>query len=82
MKITLIILNPSFMNMVERFLSQDLYFSHEKKFVKSDVKPLTCHVCKKELNGISITAKVLNGEMVFLCSTHYHSKPYQVVSVN
>jgi hypothetical protein len=70
------------MSMVESFLSQDLYIPHEKKFTKSDVKPLTCHVCKKELNGISITAKVLNGEMVFLCSTHYQSKPYQIVSVN
>lgn len=70
------------MNMVESFIAQDLYVRHEKKFVKSDVTPLTCHVCKKELNGISITAKVLNGEMVFLCSLHYQSKPYQVVSVN
>lgn len=68
--------------MVENFIVQDLYIPHEKKFVKSDVKPLTCYICKKELNGISITAKVINGEMVFLCSLHYQSKPYQVVSVN
>ena len=65
--------------MVETFIAQDLYMISGKKFVKSDVKPLTCYVCKKELNGISITAKVLNGEMVFLCSRHYDSKPYQVI---
>ena len=70
------------MIMAETFIAQDLYISHGKKFVKSDVKPLTCCICKKELNGISITAKVLNGEMVFLCSRHYDSQPYQVVSVN
>jgi hypothetical protein len=69
------------MNMAESFIVQDLFMPHEKKLVKSDVKPLTCHICKKELNGISITAKVLNGEMVFLCSRHYQSNPY-LVSVN
>jgi hypothetical protein len=68
--------------MADSFISQDLYMRQEKQFIKSDVKPLSCHVCKKELNGISITAKVLNGEMVFLCSYHYQSKPYQIVSVN
>jgi len=66
------------MHMAEIFIAQDLYMRHEKKLVKSDVKPLRCHVCKKELNGISITAKVLNGEMVFLCSHHYESKPYNL----
>lgn len=55
---------------------------HGKKFVKTDVTPLMCYVCKKELNGISITAKMLNGELVFLCARHYDSKPFQIVSVN
>jgi hypothetical protein len=70
------------MVMVESYIAQDFYMPHGKKFIKTDVKPLTCHICKKELNGISITAKVLNGELVFLCVNHYDSKPYQVVSVN
>lgn len=59
--------------MVDNFIIQDLYFRHEKKIIKSDVKPLTCHVCKKQLNGISITAKMLNGKLIFLCSHHYTS---------
>ena len=67
--------------MVDEFLAQDLYMTNKKKFVISDVKPLTCHICKKELNGISITAKPLNGKMLFLCSYHYQSEPYQIVSV-
>lgn len=68
--------------MAETFLFQDLYLKHGKKLVRSDVKPLTCHVCKKELNGISITAKTLNGKMIFLCSHHYTSDPSKVVLVN
>ena len=68
--------------MVESFIVRDLYLKHGKKLVTSDVKPLTCHMCKKELNGISITAKKLNGKMVFLCAHHYASKPYQIVMVN
>ena len=68
--------------MGESFIVQDLYFKPGKKLVKSDVKPLTCHVCKKELNGISITAKMLNGKMVFLCAHHYASKPYRIALVN
>ena len=72
----------SFMIMADTFIAQDLYVKREKKLIKSDVKPLTCHVCKKELNGISITAKMLNGDMIFLCSRHYQSDPYEVVMVN
>lgn len=68
--------------MADSFIVQDLYVQSGKKLVKSDVKPLTCYVCKKELNGISITAKKLNGKMVFLCTHHYTSKPYQIVLVN
>jgi hypothetical protein len=70
------------MNMTESFIVQDLYIPHKKSLVKSDVKPLTCHVCKKELNGISITAKMLNNEMIFLCSQHYESKPYKIILAN
>ena len=70
------------MIMVDAFIAQDLYVKHDKKLIKSDVKPLTCYICKKELNGISITAKILNGNMIFLCSRHYQSDPYEVVSVN
>ena len=80
--ITLIILKVALMAMAENYVAQDFFMIRNKKFVKTDVKPLTCHVCKKELNGISITAKVLNGELVFLCSRHFESKPYQIVSVN
>jgi hypothetical protein len=68
--------------MADNFIVQDLYLRHEKKIIKSDVKPLTCHVCKKQLNGISITAKMFNGKMVFLCSHHYLAKPYQIVFDN
>lgn len=70
------------MLLADNFIVQDLYFKHEKKIVKSDVTPLTCHVCKKELNGISITAKMFDGKMVFLCAHHYAAKPYQIAMVN
>ena len=81
-KITLIILKMSFMMMEGTFIAQDLYVKPEKKLIKSDVKPLTCYVCKKELNGISITAKILDGKMIFLCSRHYQSDPYKIISVS
>ena len=68
--------------MTDNFIVQDLYLKQEKKIIKSDVKLLTCHVCKKQLNGISITAKMFNGKMVFLCSHHYLAKPYQIVFDN
>ena len=70
------------MLLANNFIVQDLYFRHKKKIVKSDVTPLTCHVCKKELNGISITAKMSDGKMVFLCTHHYTAKPYQIEMVN
>jgi hypothetical protein len=35
-------------------------------------------VCKKELNGISLTAKEINQKTVFLCSHHYKAKPYEI----
>lgn len=59
----------------------DIYMPKNKKLTNSIVKPLTCYVCKKELNGISITAKNMNGKMVFLCSHHFQSKPYQIALV-
>ncbi|MEX0764352.1 MAG: hypothetical protein WDZ43_03675 [Nitrosopumilaceae archaeon] len=64
--------------MKNEFLFQDLYLRSKKNIIKSVVIPLSCHVCKKELNGISITAKVINGRSVFLCSHHYQAKPYQI----
>lgn len=64
------------------FIIQDVYLPHGKKLVKSDVKPLVCHICKKELNGISITAKTINGKMVFLCSYHYAIDPKRAALVN
>lgn len=67
--------------MADSFIVQDLYMKHEKKLVKTGVRPLTCHICDKELNGMSITAKILNGKSVFLCSHHYSAEPYQVVLV-
>jgi hypothetical protein len=54
--------------MADGFIVQDLYMKYGKKLIKSDVKPLTCHVCKKELNGISITAKTLKMEKWFSCA--------------
>lgn len=71
-------LKTHYIVMVDSFIIQDLYLKHNKKLVKSDVQPLTCHVCKKELNGISITAKRFKEKMVFLCSHHYSAKPYQI----
>ena len=68
--------------MTDSFIVQDLYLKSGKKLVKSDVKPLTCYVCKKELNGLSITAKTLNGKMVFLCAHHYATKPHVIALMN
>lgn len=69
--------------MADDVLVQDLYMPRQKKIVRSDVKPLTCHVCKKELNGLSIAAKVLNGKTIFLCAHHYYSsKPCQITLAN
>ena len=65
--------------LTDDLIIQDLYLKQAKKIVKSDVTPLTCHVCKKELNGISIAAKMFDGKMVFLCAHHYGAKPYQVI---
>jgi hypothetical protein len=64
--------------MTETFLYQDLYQKGKKKFLNSTVAPLVCYLCKKELNGISITAKVIKGKTIFLCSHHYQPKPYQI----
>jgi len=60
------------------FLFQDLYLKKSKSIIKSVVSPLSCYVCKKELNGISLTAKKVNGKMVFLCSHHYQTEPYKI----
>ncbi len=68
--------------MADSFIIQDVYIPHGKKLVRSDVKPLVCHVCKKELNGISITARSIDGKMVFLCSHHYAFDPHKIALVN
>jgi len=60
------------------FLFQDIYFKNNKRIIKSAVVPLSCYVCKKELNGISLTAKEINQKTVFLCSHHYKAKPYEI----
>lgn len=52
--------------MKEEFLYHDLYHKGRKNILGSTVSPLTCYLCKKELNGISITAKIINGKTVFL----------------
>ena len=64
--------------MTEEFLYNDLYHKGRKNILIYAVSPLTCYLCKKELNGISITAKIINGKTVFLCSHHYRPKPYQI----
>lgn len=64
--------------MADTFIVQDLYVKLEKRLIKSDVKPLTCYVYKNELNGISIAAKTLKENMVFLCSRHYPSGPHVI----
>ena len=64
--------------MNEEFLYQDIYQKQKKSILNSTVAPLTCYVCKKELNGISITAKMIDGKTVFLCAHHYMPKPYQI----
>jgi hypothetical protein len=60
------------------FLFQDLYIKKGKSILKSTVIPLSCYVCKQELNGISLTAKNINGETVFLCSRHLQAEPYKI----
>ena len=64
--------------MIGQFLYNDLYHKEKKNILNSTVEPLTCYVCKKELNGISITAKTIDGKTVFLCLHHYTPKPYQI----
>jgi len=64
--------------MTETFLHHDLYHKRTKNILNSTVSPLECYLCKKELNGISITAKIIDGKTVFLCSHHYQPKPYQI----
>jgi len=67
--------------MRDSFLFQDLYVNKRKNIIKSAVNPLSCYVCKKELNGGSVTAKEIDGKLVFLCSKHYRVKPHQILLV-
>jgi len=68
--------------MSDTFIVNDLFIPRSKISLRSQVKPLTCYICKKELNGISITAKVIDGQTVFLCSHHIKSELQQLVPVN
>lgn len=68
--------------MADTFLVNDLFVPSSKIVIKSIVRPLNCYICKKELNGLSITAKVINGKTVFLCSTHVTSGLQNIVSVS
>ena len=68
--------------MTETFIVQDLYLQNERKTTKSSAKPVTCYICKKELDGISITGKNIKGKTIFLCASHYESSPQQIVSVS
>ncbi len=68
--------------MPDTFIMHDLFVPKFKILIKSEVKPLTCYLCKKELNGMSITAKIIDGKAVFLCSHHLKSDLQQLVSVS
>lgn len=67
--------------MRDSFLFQDLYVNKRKNIIKSTANQLSCYVCKKELNGGAITAKEIDGRLVFLCSNHYKAKPHQILLV-
>lgn len=58
---------------MDSFLVQDLYLPNHKKVTKSNARDLRCAICKKDLYGTSITAKVKDGKIVFLCSKHLNS---------
>ncbi len=60
----------------------DIYIPKNKKLITSEVKPLACYICKKELNGVSITGKTVNGKTMFLCSYHFKANPYQLTLVS
>ncbi len=68
--------------MADTHVIHDLFMPKSKILLRSEVKPLTCYICKKELNGISITAKIIDGNTVFLCSHHIKSGLQQLVSVS
>lgn len=68
--------------MTDSFIVHDLYVPSHKVPVKTVVKPLTCYICKKELNGMSITAKNIEGRTVFLCASHLASDLRQVIAVS
>lgn len=60
------------------FLYHDLFQGRKKNILNSTVEPLKCYICQKELNGISITAKILDGKPIFLCSYHFQTKPSRI----
>ncbi len=57
--------------MVDTFISHDIFMHKGKQLIKSDTSPLHCFICKKELNGNSITAKSMKGKLIFLCGACY-----------
>lgn len=59
--------------MADAFVIHDLYMPTKKMLIRSAIEPLTCYVCKRELNGVSITARAISGRTVFLCSAHLDS---------
>ncbi|GEM_PF-1369865 len=67
--------------MPDTFIVHDLFVPQYKTALRSMVKPLNCYICKKELNGMSITAKMMGGKTVFLCSTHLKADLKQLVPV-
>ena len=72
----------SWYKMAETFIAQDLFFQNDRKTTKSSTKSLTCYICKKELDGISITGKNIKGKTIFLCSSHFESTQQQIISGN
>lgn len=57
--------------MGDTLLFQDLYFTRKRTEVRSTVREAVCIICKRGLEeGVSITAKKVDGQMRFFC--HYH----------
>lgn len=61
--------------MADQFILHDLYLTNRKAVLCSEPKPLICLVCKKDLSGMPITARVVNGKTIFLCPAHLKVGP-------
>lgn len=68
--------------MADNFIIHDIYVPNHKTSLQSVTSPLKCHVCKKELDGVSITARVVDGKAVFLCPVHLKVSSRLEVSVS